>query len=197
MRTILIILAMLFGGCTTIKPPVAEYNIAIKDIKINHSVSSSQENSLKILRAFSTNSLATLNMDYTDANNRVYSYSQSQWQESPSDMISSLLLKNIRDSGLFSSVHPSKSRVKSDFILETNIEEFMQFYSHEMRESHVEVVISLSLIDAKTNSVVASKVFSSHINTKTLDANGGVEAFNIALLEIISKNIEWLSEICR
>lgn len=197
MRVILVILAILLSGCTTIKPPVAEYNIALKDIKINGSSSACQDKSLKILKAFSSNSLNSVKMDYVDSSGRVYSYSQSQWQESPSDIVTSLLLENIRDSKIFSTLHPSKSRVKSDFILETNIEKFMQFYSSDMKASHVEVTLSLSLIDAKTNSVVASKTSTSQVNTTTVDANGGVKAFETALLEIVSKNIEWLNRVCR
>lgn len=197
MRAILIIFAILFSGCATIKPPIAEYNIVTKDIEINENAVGCKNRSLKVLRAFSSNSLASLKMDYTEADSRAYSYSQSQWKEPPSSMITSLLLENIRKSELFSSLHLAQSRVKSDFILETNIEEFMQFYSNDLKDSHVKVTFNLSIIDAKTNSVMASKTFSSQVNTKTADAKGGVEAFEEALFEIITKNIEWLSEVCK
>jgi cholesterol transport system auxiliary component len=197
MRTILIILTILFSGCTTIKPPVAEYSIIAKDLKIGNIATGCKNKSLKIAQAFSSSSLMSLNMDYTEQGNRVFSYSKSQWQESPNSFVSSQLLKSIRDSGLFSSVHSSKSRVKSNLILETNIEEFMQFYSQDMKSSFVHVVISLTLVDAKTDSVVANKTFSSKFDAKTADANGGVEALSSALSEIVFQNIEWLNEVCK
>jgi cholesterol transport system auxiliary component len=197
MRTILIILTILFSGCTTIKPPVAEYRVVAKDLKVDKAATGCKEKSLKVAQAFSSNSLMSLNMDYTEANNRVFSYSQSQWQESPNSLVSAELLKSIRDSELFSSVHSSKSRVKSNLVLETNIEEFMQFYSQDMKTSFVHVVVSLTLIDAKTNSVVADKTFSSRFDAKTVDAKGGVEALSSALSEVISQNIEWLGGVCK
>lgn len=198
MRAILITLALFFlSGCTTLKPSIAEYNITIEDLDIAKSESGCKERSLKIAKAFSSTSLASLRMDYTEFGNRVFAYSQSQWQESPKSIITSQLLKNIRESELFKSVHSSNSRVKSDLILETNIEEFMQFYTQNLQESYVKVVLSSSLIDVKTNSVVAIKTFNSKVDTKTLDASGGVEAFESALSKIISQNIEWLNGVCR
>lgn len=197
MRAVLIILALFFGGCTTIKPSVAQYSIVLDDLKINSSALGFKEKSLKVSKAFSSSSLSSHRMEYMESNRRVFAYSQSQWQEAPSVMIESILLKSIREAGLFKSVHPSKSRIKSDFILETNIEKFMQFFSEDMKESYVEVVLNLSLIDSKTNSVFKNQTFSSRVETKSLDAEGGAEAFKSALSEIMMKNIEWLDGVCR
>ncbi|TKI69280.1 hypothetical protein FCU45_07100 [Sulfurimonas crateris] len=197
MRVVLIILLLFLSGCTTIKPSVAQYSVAIDDLKINSSALGFKEKSLKISKAFSSSSLSSHRMEYMESNRRVFAYSQSQWQESPSVMIESILLKSIREAGLFKSVHPSKSRIKSDFILETNIEKFMQFFSEDMKESHVEVVLNLSLIDSKTNNVFKNQTFSSKAMTKSLDAQGGAEAFKSALSEIIMQNIEWLDGVCR
>jgi len=41
------------------------------------------------------------------------------------------------------------------------------------------------------------KTFNSRVDVKTPNAQGGVEALNIALSEIIFKNIEWLNGVCR
>jgi cholesterol transport system auxiliary component len=197
MKAILIILTILFSGCTTIKPPVTEYSVVTKDLKKESVSSGCRDKSLKIAQAFSSNSLMSLNMEYTQDLNRVFSYSQAQWRESPNSLVTSELLKNIGNSKLFGSVHPSKSRVKSDLILETNIEEFMQFYTQDMKKSFVHVGFSLTLIDAKSNSVIKSQYFSSKFDATTLDAQGGVEATQNALSEIIFQNIDWLGGVCK
>lgn len=197
MRVFLIILALFFGGCTTIKPSIAQYSISLDDLKINSSALGFKEKSLKISKAFASSSLSSHRMEYMESDHRVFAYSQSQWQEAPSVMIESTLLKSIREAGLFESVHPSKSRIKSDFILETNIERFMQLFSEDMKESHVEVVLNLSLIDAKTNTLFKSRTFISRAETKSPDAEGGAEAFKRALSEIMMQNIEWLDGVCR
>lgn len=192
-----LITVFLFVGCTTMKPHVTEFRVITKDTHIKSISKGCKENSLKISQAFSSASLLSLNMDYTESNNQIFSYSQAQWQESPNSFITSALYKSIRDSALFKSVHSFKSRVKSDFVLEIDVEEFMQFYTKDMSSSYVNVIISLSLVDAKTNTVVKANKFSSKIDTKTQDADGGVEALSLALDEIISKNIEWLEGECK
>lgn len=197
MKILLIILTLLFSGCTTIKPTIAEYYLTAKDIKVKNDALGCRDKSLKIANVFSSSSLVSSKMEYMQADNKVYSYSQSQWQESPNSMVESILLKTMRESELFSSVHPSKSRIKSSLILETNIEEFMQFFSKDLKTSHVKVTINFSLIDTKTNQVVAHKSFSSQVDARTSDAKGGVDAFREALSEILTKNLEYLSGVCR
>ncbi|MGE4419641.1 MAG: ABC-type transport auxiliary lipoprotein family protein [Sulfurimonas sp.] len=197
MKILLIILTLLFSGCTTIKPAIAEYYLTAKDIKVKNDALGCRDKSLKIANVFSSSSLVSSKMEYMQADNKVYSYSQSQWQESPNSMVESILLKTMRESELFSSVHPSKSRIKSSLILETNIEEFMQFFSKDLKTSHVKVTINFSLIDTKTNQVVAHKSFSSQVDARTSDAKGGVDAFREALSEILTKNLEYLSGVCR
>ncbi len=197
MKILLIILTLLFSGCTTIKPTIAEYYLTTKDIKVKNDALGCRDKSLKIANVFSSSSLVSLKMEYMQADNKVYSYSQSQWQESPNSMVESILLKTMRESELFSSVHPSKSRIKSSLILETSIEEFMQFFSKDLKTSHVKVTINFSLIDTKTNHVVTDKSFSSQVDARTPDAKGGVDAFREALSEILTKNLEYLSGVCR
>lgn len=197
MKIILFILTMLLSGCTTIKPSVTEYRVVSEVLKKDVSAQGCKNKSLKILDAFSSNSLMSLNMDYTESNNRVFSYSQSQWQESPNSAVTLQLLNNIRASELFGSVHASKSRAKGNLLLETGIDEFMQYYGSDLKNSYVKVAITLTLIDSKTNGVVATKTFYSKTDTKTPDAQGGADAINSALDDIITQNIEWFEGVCK
>lgn len=198
MRIILVIVVTIFlSGCATIKPSVTEYRVLSEVLKKDVFAQGCKDKSLKILDAFSSNSLMSLNMDYTESNNRVFSYSKSQWQESPNSSVTMQLLNNIRATELFSSVHTSRSRAKSNFLLETGIDEFMQYYSSDLKNSYVKISITLSIIDSRTNNVIATKTFYSKVDTKTPDAQGGVDAINSALSDIITQNIEWLDGVCR
>jgi cholesterol transport system auxiliary component len=198
MRVIIIFFILLLSGCATVKPPITEYKIISStiDFKKYEPSANCRDKSLKIAQAFSPNSLMSLNMDYVESENRVFSYTKSQWQEDPNSAITQELLKNIRNSALFSNVESSKSRSKSDWILETNIEEFVQFFSKDMKSSYVNVLITLTIVDTKTGFVVATKTFNSKVDAKTLDAEGGVEALSNALSSVILQNIEWLNGIC-
>ncbi|QFR43689.1 ABC-type transport auxiliary lipoprotein family protein [Sulfurimonas xiamenensis] len=200
MKTALAIIMILFiSGCTTIKPAVTKYKLVSTDNSkiFSADVDGCKDKIIKISQAFSLSSLMHSDMKYTEFQNRVFSYSQAQWQESPNDFITLEILKSIRNSNLFKSVQSSKSRGENDFILESNIEEFMQFYSEDLKNSYVNMVISFTLIDSKTNTIIESKTFNSRVDVKTPNAQGGVEALNIALSEIIFKNIEWLNGVCR
>lgn len=198
MKKILILLGVvLLSGCSTIKNPMTEYRIVLESPESQSAVSGCKEKSLKIAQAFSPSALMSLRMDYAESNNRVFSYSESQWRESPNHYVTQQILKEIRAMNLFKNVQVSKSRSRNSWILETNIEDFMQHYSDDLKESFANVVISLTLIDYKSNSVVATKTFTSKVKSKTLDAQGGVKALNSALTIILEQNREWLNGVCK
>lgn len=194
---IYIAVGLFFLGCTTLKPTVAEYRMAVQEDVVKSNAQGCRAKSLKVAQAFSAAPLLSLQMEYTEAEGKVFAYSQSQWQESPNSFITSELFGSIRDFELFGSVHSSGSRVKTDLVLETNIEEFTQFYTPDMSASYVNVLISLTLIDTKTSTAIATKTFRSKVKTKTVDAAGGVEAYRAALGEIVANKRAWLEERCR
>ena len=198
MKLILTLFAIfLLSGCSTIKPSITEYRITADTLVRNSVTESCRDKSLKVAKAFSSSSLMSLKMDYAQEKNRIFSYSQAQWSESPNHSITMELLKKIRDAKLFKNVQIYKSRSKNSWILETNIEDFLQYYSEDLKDSFGRVVISFTLIDSKTNEIIASKTFSSKVKAGTLNAYGGVEALNSALSEILTKNIEWLNGVCK
>ena len=161
------------------------------------SVEGCKNKSIKIAQAFSSGSLMLLKMDYAQGKNKIFSYSQAQWNESPNHSITNEILKNIRASKLFKNTQISKSRSKNSLILEINIEDFLQYYSNDLKDSFANIVISLTLIDSKTDVIVATKTFSSNVKTNTLDAYGGVKALNSALSDILTQNIEWINGVCK
>lgn len=195
MRVVVLFLALLLSGCVTKKEPIAELGI---NIEKRYSVGDSQgcmDKSLKISQAFSAMALGSVDMSYTDEEGRIFSYSQAKWQDTPSNIVTTEILKNVRQSGLFQSVLSSKSRSKSDFVLEVHIEDFMQYFQKE--RSFVSFSYALALVDTKTNAVIATKTLSTKIDTKTLDAKGGAEAYRLAFEELFAKNTIWLNEVCK
>lgn len=198
MKIVLIAVAIfLLSGCTTKKPSVTEYKIVSKNSVGKSNFNGCKSKSLKVAQAFSSSALMSFKMDYSLPNNKVFSYSQSQWSESPNHLITKEVLKKVRSSDLFKSVQVSKSRSKSDWILETNIEDYMQYYTEDLKKSHAAIVISLTLLESKTADVIATKTFISKVESDTPDANGGVKALNTALDDVLYKNIGWLNGVCR
>ena len=192
-----VLFLFLLSGCTTIKPSVTEYKIAFKSLSSNSLSDGCKDKSLKVAQAFSSNSLMSLQMNYTQDESKVYAYSQAQWNNSPNQDISSHIVKVLRESELFKNTQNSKSRSRSNLILETNIEEFMQYYSQDLTESYSNVVISLTLIDAHTSEVLATKTFSAKSDVLTLDASGGVKGLKNALNDVLNQSLVFLNEVCK
>ena len=187
----------LLSGCSTIHAPMTEFRVNPTLKIITSDSTQCLDKSLKVAQSFSTSSIMSRKMNYAQGLQKQFVYSESQWADSPNRTINEQIVKLIRDTKLFKSVLTSKSRSKSDLILEINIEDFMQYFSEDSSESYAEATISLSLIESDTNSVIASKTFDSRVDAKSLDAHGGVEALNSALEDILAQTNSWLSGVCK
>ena len=172
MKLISIIIIFILSGCTTVKLSITEYKIVAESPNIKSNVDGCRDKSLKIAQAFSSSSLMSLKMDYVQDESKVFAYSQAHWNESPNNSITMNLLKEIRNSNFFKNVQISKSRSKNSLILEINIEDFLQYYSKNLKNSFANATIHLSIIDSKNNTIVATKTFTSKVDVKTLNEIG-------------------------
>ena len=198
-KGLMILIVLFLSACSTVKPTVTRYKLLSNDNKkvLNHASKSCSDKTLSIPDSFSLASLKSSEMSYIESDDKIYSYLQARWQESPNSFITLEILKNIRESKLFKTVQSSKSRGKSDFILENGIEDFMQYYDKEKNRLYVKVVITSTLVDTHSKNVVASRTFSSRVEANEISANGGVEALSSALYKVLDKKIEWLEGVCR
>jgi cholesterol transport system auxiliary component len=190
------IMAFLLAGCTVASPYVSEFRInpTILDSEVRAQTCNGK--TLKVAKAFSSSALMSQNMNYGFGDYKIGSFTESQWAESPNREITSHILKTLQSAGLFKSALISNSKSRSDLVLETNIEEFTQFFSQDQKSSTVKVTISNTLIDAKTNTALRTKTFEQSEKAETLDAEGGVAALNKALSVVLTRQRDWLSGIC-
>jgi len=196
-KIVLITALTLLSGCTITTPSKAEYRISPRIEVQSNEESSCKEKSLKIAQAFSASSLMSTKMKYTYDEAQEFTYTESAWSRSPSRAITAALLSSVRGTHLFKSVNSYKSRSRSNLILETNIEEFIQHYEEENQKSFVKVIISFSLVDSKTSKIIDTETISVKVDTKSLNAEGGAVALNSALDKLLIKNNEWLGSLCR
>ncbi|WP_324172556.1 hypothetical protein [Sulfurimonas sp.] len=196
-KIILLVVTLIISiGCSTTKPPVAEYKLSVTTLKQISSSHGCKTKSLKISQAFSSSSLMSLKMSYVQDKHKIYSYSQAQWNNSVNQEVTSQMLKVLRESKLFKNTQNSKSRSKSDLILEITIDDFMQYFTENSTKSHVKVLISMALIDSKTSKVIATSNFKALNNVDSLDASGGVTALDIALGDVLIQSINYLNKVC-
>jgi len=198
LRLIILSIFILFiSGCGIRTAPITEYKINTKIQKLDLQKNKMIDKSLKVSQAFSSNSLMSLKMNYIQDSSKEYTFTQSQWSQSPNKALTLQMVKLLRSTGLFKSVQVFKSRSKSDLVLEICVEDFMQYFDKDLTSSYVNIEMTLTLIDTKDNSIIASKTFYSKLKSRTLDAEGGVEALNMALENILLSSAKWFEEIGR
>jgi len=136
-------------------------------------------------------------MNYGQGDHKQFVFTQSQWAQSPNNAITAELLKSIKATKLFKNVQVSKSRSNNSLLLETSIEDFMQYFSEDESSSYVSVVVTLTLIDTNSNRVLATETFSSKMDVLSVNASGGVTALNEALQNVLEDGVLWFGEVCR
>lgn len=194
---LILIIGILFIGCNNKIPPKAEFRVNPKIPDEKLSALSCKDKSLKIAQAFSSNSLMSQDMSYAQGDAKQYIYSKSKWASTPNRAIGDMYLKLLRATDIFNSVQVSKSRSRNDYILEINIEDFMQYFNEDSSSSYANVSITLSLIESSTSIVFATKTFSSKADVKSLNAEGGVDALNSALGDVMNQSDKWFEEVCK
>lgn len=199
MRYIILSLLVVFlSGCVTTKVPAkSEYRVNTQ-IEIKKSdAKNCKDKSLKVAQAFSSGDFMSHNMMYALGDAKQYAYTESLWAQNPNNVITSKFLQLIRETELFKSVQTSKSRSRNDFILEIDIEDFMQYFNAESTHSYANVSISLTLIDLQSNKVFATNTFTEKVDVNTLNAEGGVRGLTEALSHILKDTNRWMSEVCK
>ena len=190
-------LFMLMSGCTVTQPYIVEYKISPKITNEKSSAKMCKNKSLKIAQVFGSSSLMSHSMKYSKNEYEEHSFTESKWATTPAVAINESIVQSIRSKNIFSNVSSFKSRSRSDFILESDVEEFMQYFSDENNNSFVKVSITMSLIDAKNSQVVKSKKFTKKMNVENINAKSGVQELNIALQKVLDQSNEWLEGICK
>lgn len=192
-----LIVALGMSGCSVKTAPIVEYNLKSTLTLEPLEKTECMQKSLKVAQPFSSKSLESNNMNYRVGGLAEYTFSQSQWTQSPNKTIAEEIVQTLRASKIFKNVQLYKSRAKTDYILETDIEEFIQHFSADEKSSYTEVVLHATLIDYKTSSVVDSKKFRAKVDVNKLSAEGGVDALSTAVSKILVQNVEWLHGVCR
>lgn len=194
---IAILFALVFSGCVSPKPAMKEFTLDTNTNVVLNAAKSCKDKDIKVAKPFSDPSLVRYEMRYTKGNIQEFPYSQSQWANTPADMIYASEVELIRKLQLFKSVQVSNSKTKNDLLLETNIDDFMQYFDANVTSSYARVMMTFTLVNTATHEVIKTKTFISKKDAKTLDAEGGVRALNAALSSVLQNAGEWLKEVCK
>ena len=193
----ILFITFFFISCAPTTPKVSEYRINIQPDNKIFTDTNCKKQSLKIGQAFSSSSLMSVDMNYGVGDYKQLVFSQSAWAQTPNRAITSAISKYLKSTQLFKNVQISKSRTRNHLLLETDIEDFMQYFSVDAKSSYANVVITFTLINSQTNQVIATKTFKERKVVDIIDANGGVIALNKALEALLQKSGKWFNGVCK
>ena len=196
MKKLIFLFAILFMGCSVTKPSITEYRLESKEFYKYDKSLKCKSKTIKIIQAFSGNNFRSKSMYYIVDQNKQYSYVKSQWAIPINKLITQNIFNMFSGLGLYKNVLNYKSRAQGDYVLESEVEDFSQYFNKELTSSAVKISLNLTLIDSQRNKVIASKRFVKIKQSNTLDANGGVEALKLALDEILKDISTWMIDEC-
>jgi len=183
-------------GCTSLTPPQNEYRLDSSAEVMKARKTRCIQKTLKVDQASSDKLFMSLKIYYVQGKYAQYAYARSRWVESPNDKITEEITRYLRKIQLFRSVQNADSKTKNNFRLEINIEDFMQYFDKNEKNSYVNVVITCNLVDDVTHKIVATKTFHANAKTKSDNALGGVKALSRALNTILKQCGLWLQGVC-
>lgn len=191
---IAVAILVFLSGCTS--PAVTSYKIypQIKPTKYKYVC---KGKTLSVGKVLTAHNLMVGDMKYTTQHYKEFTYTESDWANTPSSEISRALLRSIRGAKIFDNVSGYRSYARSDLRLETNIYSFMQYYNKDNTKSYVDVIFSLSLVDVKNAKIIKSTLVSTRVKCETPNAESGVVALNHALEIVLDKINIWLSNSCK
>jgi ABC-type uncharacterized transport system auxiliary subunit len=195
--TVALFVALILSACVSPRPAMKEFTLDTNTSVTPNAAKGCKEKTLKIAKLFTDPSLVAHDIRYRKGNLQEFRYSQSQWADSPANMIYKSEVALVRSLKLFKSVQVANSKTKNDLILETNVDDFRQYYDAKVTSSYARVAITFTLVNTQTHEVVKTKTFVSEKETPSLDAKGGVIALNAALSEVLQNAGKWLQEVCQ
>ena len=125
-------------------------------------------------------------MLYIRNTHQIEHFARNEWVDTPANMLQSLLMESLENTGDFKAVMLKTSAIKSEIKLESQVVTLIQNF--DAKPSKVDFGLRVSLINSETNQVIASQLFMEQVIAKSDTPAGGVsaanEAVNIALQKV-------------
>ncbi|TQR32359.1 hypothetical protein DMB92_04475 [Campylobacter sp. MIT 99-7217] len=183
------LLSFAFSACSL--KPEAEAAPTIINLSPNlSSIKFKTNKSIKIALPQSTFYLRSTKIAFIK-NQEFGTYANHRFQNSPNDLIFTLLSNNLEKAQLFKAV-TNANFIKTDLLLESRIYAFEQIFEDDL--SYVKIELGLNLIDLKAQSLIANKYFAYKIPLKQNDENALANAFEEALSLFLKDVLIWCKQ---
>jgi len=189
--------ALLLSACGT-KESLALYTLkasaphlqALNTTPSAKNLASLKNFSLKILAPQSTLYLKSENISYIKGN-EFGTYSQHAFSGAPVWLFKQNLMYKFESAHLFKAIVSELSLLKTDFVLESSLENFEQIFN-EKNQSVVKISANISLL--KDKALLSQRFFTKEIASKGFGIDPSIKAFEEALNALNDEIFKWVIE---
>lgn len=122
-------------------------------------------------------------------------YAQSQWADTPAQMLAPLLLRALERGGAFRAVLAAPAAAAGDYRLDTELIRLQQDFA--ATPSRVRLTLRAVLVNTATRRAVAAREFDVSLPAPGEDAYGGVRAANQAAQQLLGELAAFCSQAIR
>ncbi|MBT9455744.1 MAG: membrane integrity-associated transporter subunit PqiC [Burkholderiaceae bacterium] len=112
-------------------------------------------------------------------------FAQSQWADTPAQMLAPMLLRALERGGAFRAVLAAPAAAQGDYRLDTELIRLQQDFA--ATPSHIRLTLRAVLVNTATRRAVAAREFDVSLPASSEDAYGGVRAANQAAQQLLGE----------
>jgi len=190
----LAIWAVLLAGCVGMQPPQAEAPaIYVLDARPAAKPARPQRDLMLVVSAPRARAgFDTAQMAFVREPHELEYFAKSRWADTPSRMLTPLLVQALEQTGGFRAVVQAPSAVPADLRLDTELIRLQQNFG--TRPPQVEIALRAQLVDLRSRRVLSTAEFEEVEPTTREDAYGGVIAANRALQRLLARLADFSAE---
>lgn len=122
-------------------------------------------------------------------------FAQSQWADTPAQMLAPMLLRALERGGAFRAVLAAPAAAAGDYRLDTELIRLQQDFS--ATPSRVRLTLRAVLVDTATRRAMAAREFDLSLPAPSEDTYGGVRAANQAAQQLLSELAAFCAQAVR
>ncbi len=194
---LLCFLGLLFGGCAALKPkaPAQTVFYALEAIPGTPVPVAQGAPSLLIAPTRAAAGFDSQRIIYMRQDHQFEYFARSEWVDTPARMLGGLLVNEMSNNGSFRSAAMAAGGAAGDLRLVTDIIRLQhEFYS---RPSQLHFTLRATLLDERTQRVLAWREFDARVAAASDDPYGGVIAANQAVHQVLRKVSGFVGETLR
>jgi cholesterol transport system auxiliary component len=118
-------------------------------------------------------------------------YKQAKWIERAHKMMQNLIVESFENSRRITAIASDAAKLRSDYLLMTELKEFQAENYHKLNEAHVHVALNAKLIKMPERKLVTSQNFDQVLISPSLKMDEIVSTFDQATGKILKKLVIW------